>query len=170
MLRERIYLGLGSNLGDRENFLKNALKKLSTSEKLKLVKVSPVYETEPVGFSGQNKYLNLAAEISSELEPQELMNHLEELESGIGKKAEFKNGPREIDMDILMYDQDVFESDRLIIPHPGLNRREFALRPLLDLNPDLVEPTTGTRYSVYLKRISSNKEVVLKSDIDLNSY
>ena len=98
------------------------------------------------------------------------MNHLEELESRIGKKAEFKNGPREIDIDILMYDQDVFESERLMIPHPGLNRREFALRPLLDLNPDLVEPTTGTNYSVYLKRISNNKEVVLKSDIDLNSY
>ena len=170
MLKEKIYLGLGSNLGDRETFLKNALKKLNASEKLKLISVSPAYETEPVGFTDQNKYLNLVAQVASDLKPQDLMNHLEELESQVGKKAEFKNGPREIDIDILMYNLDVFESERLIIPHPGLNRREFALRPLLDLNPDLEEPTTGTRYSVYLKRISNKKEVVLKSDIDLSSY
>lgn len=169
MVKDKIYLGLGSNLGDRENFLKTALIKLKDSEKLNLLKISPAYETEPVGFTGQNKYLNIVAQISSELGPDDLLKYLEEIESGIGKKAQFKNGPREIDIDILYANDDVYESDYVTIPHPGLNRREFALRPLLDLNPELTEPSTGTAYSVYLKRITGNKEVAVKSEIDLSS-
>jgi 2-amino-4-hydroxy-6-hydroxymethyldihydropteridine diphosphokinase len=168
MLKENIYLGLGSNLGERERFLQNAIDQFKKSDKIELLKVSALYETEPVGFTGQNKYLNLVAEIRSSLEPNDLLTHLEEIESGIGKKAEFKNGPREIDIDILFYAYEVFQSNRLTIPHPGLTRREFALRPLLDLNPDLTEPTTKTPYSVYLKRIGGNKEVAKKSELDFN--
>jgi len=168
MLKENIYLGLGSNLGEREKFLQNAIDRLQQSDNIELVRISTPYETEPVGFSGQNKYINLVAEIKTDLKPDELLTHLGEIESGIGKKAEFKNGPREIDIDILFYSNEVYQSNRLTIPHPGLNRREFALRPLLDLNPDLVEPTTNTPYSVYLKRIGGNKEVVKKSDHDFN--
>jgi 2-amino-4-hydroxy-6-hydroxymethyldihydropteridine diphosphokinase len=168
MNKERIYIGLGSNLGQREKFLKIALKRLGESAHVEVTQVSPAYETEPVGFTGQNKYLNLVAEITSDLNAEELMDHLEEIESRVGKKAEFKNGPREIDIDILLFNQEVVETERLKIPHPGLSRREFALRPLLDINSKLVEPTTNTPYTVYLKRISGKKEVMEKKDLDLD--
>ena len=169
MSKKRIYIGLGSNLGEREKFLKIALKRLGESAHVEVTQISPAYETEPVGFAGQNKYLNLVAEIKSDLTAEDLMDHLEEIESQVGKKAEFKNGPREIDIDILLFNQDVVETERLKIPHPGLNRREFALRPLLDLDSKLVEPTTNTPYTVYLRRISGKKEVLAKRDIDLDS-
>ena len=169
MLTKKIYIGLGSNLGARERFLKSALEKLAESSHIKITNVSPAYETEPVGFAGQGKYINLVAEITSDLGARDLLHHLEKIEEKIGKKAEFKNGPREIDIDILLYDKEVVESDYLTIPHPGLNRREFALRPLLDLNPKLVEPTTNTPYSVYLKRISGQKNVMEKKDLNLGS-
>jgi 2-amino-4-hydroxy-6-hydroxymethyldihydropteridine diphosphokinase len=168
MNKERIYIGLGSNLGKREKFLKIALKRLGESTHVEVTQVSPAYETEPVGFTEQNKYLNLVAEITSDLTAEDLMDHLEEIEGGVGKKAEFKNGPREIDIDILLFNQDVVQTERLKIPHPGLSRREFALRPLLDLNSKLVEPTTNTPYTVYLKRISGKKEVMEKRDLDLD--
>lgn len=167
MLKEKIYLGLGSNLGQRENFLKSALGKLSSSESIELVQISPVYETEPVGLAGQENFLNIAVEIKTDLAPQDLMDHLEDIEKTVGKKAEIKNGPREIDIDILLYDKEVVESEKLIIPHPGLSKREFALRPLLDINPFLADPTTNTPYSLYLKRIKGGKMVSIKRDIDL---
>jgi 2-amino-4-hydroxy-6-hydroxymethyldihydropteridine diphosphokinase len=168
MLREKVYIGLGSNLGQREGFLQSALHGLHQSERIELLKISPVYETEPVGFPDQDHYLNIVAHIKTDLPPQELMDQLEGIESKVGKKAEFKNGPREIDMDILLYDQEVLETDKLIIPHPGLNRREFALRPLLDLDPKVIEPTTGTPYSVYLGRIAGGKMVAIKKDMGLS--
>lgn len=167
MLKEKVYLGLGSNLGQREKFLKSALDKLAESEDIELVQVSPVYETEPVGLIAQDNFLNIVAEIKTGLSPQDLMNHLENIEGKVGKKAEIKNGPREIDIDILLYDKEVVESEKLVIPHPGLSKREFALRPLLDLNPFLADPTTNTPYSMYLKRIKGSKKVSIKRDIDL---
>jgi 2-amino-4-hydroxy-6-hydroxymethyldihydropteridine diphosphokinase len=167
MLKDKVYLGLGSNLGRREQFLKLALEKLSQSEKIELVRISPVYETEPVGLAGQDEFLNIAVEIKTPLSSEELMLHLEEIEQTVGKKAEVKNGPREIDIDILLFDKDVVESEKLVIPHPGLSKREFALRPLLDINPFIADPTTNTPYSQYLKRIKGEKKVSIKRDIYL---
>jgi 2-amino-4-hydroxy-6-hydroxymethyldihydropteridine diphosphokinase len=167
MLKDKVYLGLGSNLGRREQFLKLALEKLSQSEKIELVQISPVYETEPVGLAGQDEFLNIAVEIKTPLLPEELMLHLEEIEQTVGKKAEVKNGPREIDIDILLYDKDVVESEKLVIPHPGLSKREFALRPLLDINPFIADPTTNMPYSLHLKRIKGEKKVSIKRDIYL---
>ena len=167
MPTEKVYLGLGSNLGRREKFLKEALGRLKASEDIELIKISPVYETEPVGFTDQENFLNIAVEIRTALSPEELMNHLEEIERSVGKKAKMKNGPREIDIDILLYDKDVMESERLTIPHPGLSKREFALRPLLDINPYLADPATNTPYSLYLKRIKGSKKVSIKRDINL---
>ncbi|HDS01297.1 MAG TPA: 2-amino-4-hydroxy-6-hydroxymethyldihydropteridine diphosphokinase [candidate division Zixibacteria bacterium] len=167
MPEDRIYLGLGSNLGQRENFLKSALEKMKASDKIGVLRVSPVYETEPVGFTDQDSFLNIVVEISSKLPPEELMADLEEIESRVGKKAEFKNGPREIDIDILLYGKQVHESEKLKIPHPGLSRREFALRPLLDLEPYIADPTTNMPYRAYLKRIKGEKQVSIKREIDL---
>lgn len=167
MPEDKIYLGLGSNLGQRENFLKSAVEKIKASDKIRVLRVSPVYETEPVGFTGQEKFLNIVVEIMSELKPEELMADLEEIESKVGKKAEFKNGPREIDIDILLYGKQIHESEKLNIPHPGLPRREFALRPLLDLDPYIFDPSTNTPYSAYLKRIKGEKQVSIKREIDL---
>ncbi len=167
MPEDRIYLSLGSNLGQREKFLKSALEKIKASHKVVLKRISPVYETEPVGFSDQDRFLNIAVEVKSNLTPEELMAYLEKIEAQVGKKPEFKNGPREIDIDILLYGMQAHESEKLKVPHPGLPKREFALRPLLDLDPFIADPTTNMPYSAYLKRIKGEKEVSIKREINL---
>lgn len=136
-----IYLALGSNLGDRLANLKSACASLAPG--VMLVKTSPIYQTAPWGFTLQPDFLNLVAEATTNLEPEELLAVLKDLEIKLGRQANFRNGPRLIDIDILFYGDRVFRSPRLTIPHPRLAERPFVLIPLGDLAPDLVHPVTG---------------------------
>ncbi len=104
---------------------------------------SPNHETQPWGFENQGEFLNLALEARTALPPAELLHYLKSLEQEIGRKASFPNGPREIDIDILFYADQVIEQDDLSIPHPSLQERAFVLAPLADLAPDLVHPGLG---------------------------
>lgn len=160
------YLSLGSNLGHRCKFLEEAINLIKESGQIRIKAVSPVYETEPVGFTDQDSFLNLAVAGESGLEPDELLNVLMEVESAVGKKAEFKNGPREIDIDILLYDDMIVESDKLLIPHPRLRSREFALRPLLSLDQGLNDPKTNVPYAEYLAEVKGSAGVSIRDDID----
>jgi 2-amino-4-hydroxy-6-hydroxymethyldihydropteridine diphosphokinase len=107
---------------------------------LETVAISPIYETEPWGYAEQDPFLNVVAKIHTEMEPQALLQHLKEIEQQVGRRASFRYGPREIDIDILLYDDLVLDEDGLTIPHPRLHERAFMLRPLADLAPDLVIP------------------------------
>lgn len=166
MSNHLIYLSLGSNLGRRRKFLEDAISLLKESGQFRIKAVSPVYETEPVGYTEQSRFLNLALSGESDLEPDELLEVLIEVESSVGRKAEFKNGPREIDIDMLLYDDMIVESDKLRIPHPRLRNREFALRPLLNLNQDLSDPKTNIPYAEYLAEVRGSAGVSIRDDID----
>lgn len=136
----RAYLGIGSNLGDRESYVNGAMQALRTHDKIRLTRVSELLETAPYGGVEQDDFLNGALEIETLLSPEELLDVLHEIENEAGRKRTLRWGPRTLDLDILFYDRLVYESDRLVIPHPDLENRTFVLRPLSTLAPGYRHP------------------------------
>lgn len=134
----KAYLGLGSNVGDRAAYLAAALE--AVEPEVHVLRTSPIYETEPWGFTEQALFLNQVAEIETSLTPTELLRHIKHVEGLVGRQATFRNGPREIDLDILLYDSLLFNEDGLQIPHPRLAERAFVLSPLADLARELCVP------------------------------
>jgi 2-amino-4-hydroxy-6-hydroxymethyldihydropteridine diphosphokinase len=137
------YIGLGTNLGDRELNLRRALERL---EELGPVRASSFRETDPVGVTDQPKFLNAAAELATELPPKELLERLLEIERELGRDraAERRWGPRVIDLDLLLFGEEAVDEPGLTVPHPRLADRRFVLEPLCELNEDLTLPD-GTR-------------------------
>jgi dihydropteroate synthase/2-amino-4-hydroxy-6-hydroxymethyldihydropteridine diphosphokinase len=146
-----VYLALGTNLGQRAANLRHALASFSRS--VRVTGVSPVYETEPWGFSDQPRFLNQVIRAETTLEPEDLLSYLKKLESILGRQPSFRNGPRLIDLDVLLYDDLVYQSSALSLPHPGLPERAFVLAPLADLAPELVHPQLGVRIDQLLARV-----------------
>ncbi len=132
------YLGLGSNLGDREENLRKALALFG--ERVRLVAVSSVYETEPWGYTSQPSFLNLVCAVETTLAPEELLALAKEVEGSLGRVPTFRNGPRIMDVDVLLYGDLVMETAALRIPHPGITERAFVLVPLAEIAPGLVHP------------------------------
>ena len=144
-----VYLGLGSNIGDREALLQSALDALNRPD-LRLLRASSLYETEPVGLRDQRWFLNLAAEFETDLFPRQLLHRIQRIEKQLGRKRIVVNGPRTIDIDILLYGSFVVTTDELEIPHPRYRERRFTLAPLAELQPDLRDPVTGQSMSELL--------------------
>jgi 2-amino-4-hydroxy-6-hydroxymethyldihydropteridine diphosphokinase len=136
-----VYLSLGSNVGDRRANLRAALDRLAAPD-LRLLRVSPVYETEPVDYTNQDWFLNLAVEAETELTPFALLARTQETEAALGRVLTVPKGPRTIDIDILLYGDRVLRTAALEIPHPRMRQRRFVLAPLADLAPDLRHPVT----------------------------
>jgi len=136
-----VYLGLGSNMGDREDNLDRALGFLSP--RLRIEKVSSVYDTEPIGNINQPHFLNLVCQVYTRLAPSELLTLAKGIEKKLGRVFGRPNTPRPIDIDILFYGDQVIETPELIIPHPRLTERAFVLVPLDEIAPDLVHPVNG---------------------------
>lgn len=136
-----VFLGLGTNLGDRAANLAAARQQLGA--KLALIRASSVYETEPWGYREQPAFLNQALQAETDLSPQRLLRLLKRLERRLGRTRTFRYGPRLIDIDMLFYDRTVINSRRLQIPHPRLPERAFVLVPLAEIAPDFVHPTLG---------------------------
>jgi 2-amino-4-hydroxy-6-hydroxymethyldihydropteridine diphosphokinase len=132
----KIFLSLGSNVGDREANLRAAIQRLA------VLRVSPTYETEPLDYTDQAWFLNLVVEIETELSPHELLAKTSGIEHELGRVRDIPNGPRTIDIDILLYGDEVIEETDLQIPHPRMAERRFVLAPLADLAPDLRHPVT----------------------------
>lgn len=134
------YIGLGSNLGDRERTLRNALEKLDERADVEVVQVSEFRETEPVGGPPQGNFVNGAAELRTTLEPGELVEVLHEVEAEFGRTREVRWGPRTLDMDLLLYEDRHIDTPDLKVPHPRLHTRRFVLEPLWDLCPNREHP------------------------------
>jgi 2-amino-4-hydroxy-6-hydroxymethyldihydropteridine diphosphokinase len=136
-----VYLGLGSNLGDREAMLQAAVRALE-SPRLHIRRLSPIYETEPMDVPGQHWFLNLVAEAETDLFPLQLLHRTSKIESQLGRRRVAPKGPRTIDIDIVLYGNAVVTTAALEIPHPRFRDRRFVLAPLADLAPDLRDPVT----------------------------
>jgi 2-amino-4-hydroxy-6-hydroxymethyldihydropteridine diphosphokinase len=135
------YIALGSNLGDRDDYLQRALTALRQTEGVEVARVSPVYETRPVGGpAGQSAYLNAVAEVRTERSAPDLLDALLAIEQSLGRVRHERYGPRTIDLDLLLYGDLIHEDARLIVPHPRLHERLFVLQPLAQLAPGLLHP------------------------------
>lgn len=145
-----IYLALGSNLGDRKQNILKAIELLK--KKVKNISVAGFYETKPQYYEKQDIFLNTVLRGETDLPPSELLRFVKKIEREIGRKPRIRYGPREIDIDILFYDNLVYKDKILIIPHPLLQERYFVLRPFLDLDAEFVHPvlkkTIGALYKI----------------------
>jgi 2-amino-4-hydroxy-6-hydroxymethyldihydropteridine diphosphokinase len=138
------YIGLGSNLGDREATLRRALARLNATLGVRVVAVSSFRETDPVGFTEQPKFVNAVAAVETELDPRALLETLLSIERAMGRTRDGPRfGPRTIDLDLLLFGDEVVDEPGLRVPHPRLHERTFVLKPLAELEPGLIVPGRG---------------------------
>ena len=135
-----VYIALGSNVGDREANLRRAVQLLERSG-VEVTKLSRLYETEPVGYLDQPWFLNGALEATTDLAPEQLLSALRGIESHMGSSKPFRNGPRLIDLDILLYGDEVVDAPALVVPHPRMLQRNFVMAPLAEIAPQLRHPS-----------------------------
>jgi 2-amino-4-hydroxy-6-hydroxymethyldihydropteridine diphosphokinase len=155
-----IHLGIGSNLGNREENCERAIGLLEENG-IKVTRRSSMIETEPWGIEEQPKFINMAVEAETALSPEELLAILKKIEVDIGREPTLRWGPRSIDLDILFYDDIVLKTRELEIPHPGIKEREFVLKPLAEIAPDKVHPVLKTdirKLLLELRNSSSKNE------------
>ncbi len=151
MQNHTVYLGIGSNVGDRLGFLQAAIDSLPPQ--VKPLAQSPVYQTPAWGYTEQDAFLNQVLRAETGLSPDDLLTYVKKLEEQVGRTPRFHWGPREIDIDILFYDDLQHKTEKLAIPHPGIPQRAFVLAPLADLAPDLQHPTLKTSVSELLAQV-----------------
>ncbi|MBO54907.1 MAG: 2-amino-4-hydroxy-6-hydroxymethyldihydropteridine diphosphokinase [Dehalococcoidia bacterium] len=155
MGRLNVYLGLGSNLGDRLSNITNGISALSSQSEIEFKECSSIYETEPWGYSNQPYFLNCAIRIRTSMKPIDLLSLVKSIESMLGREPSFRNGPRSLDIDILFYGDQVISSSMpdLQIPHPRIIERSFVCLPLSEIAPTLVHPVSGIK----IRDISTSK-------------
>jgi 2-amino-4-hydroxy-6-hydroxymethyldihydropteridine diphosphokinase len=134
------FIAFGSNIENRYNYLTKAIQLLNNDPKIKVVNFSSIYETNPVGYTDQDLFLNMVVKISTDYNACELLEFCLKTELTLGRKREIKWGPRTIDLDILLYNQENIETENLIIPHPRMTERAFVMIPLLEIEPDIFIP------------------------------
>lgn len=161
-MNDTVYIGLGSNEGDREGFLLGALKALSSIDAVAVLGRSSLYESAPVGPE-QPRYLNAVVALDCELSPARLLGILKQIETDLGRRKGMKWGPRKIDLDILLWGRRVVADPNLQIPHLELHKRRFALEPLAELAPDAVHPLVGEQIDRLLAKLGQQDVVRYQS-------
>ena len=131
------FLSLGSNMGNRLDMLKQAVQLLMHHPSVRVVAISSLYETDPVGFTDQDPFLNMVVHLETELSALALLDVCQEIEQKLNRERLIRWGPRTIDLDILLYNQEDIKTERLVVPHPRMHERAFVLIPLLEINPSL---------------------------------
>jgi len=127
------YIAMGSNQGNRARYLEQAVQQIREHDKITVEKESSIYETDPVGYTEQDKFLNMVIKVKTILDPVDLLKVLQEFERFFGRKREVRWGPRTLDLDILLYNQENIETEELIIPHPRMWERAFVFVPLMEI-------------------------------------
>ncbi len=152
----KAYLGIGSNIGDRNGFIAKALQAIN--EENIILEKSSIYETEPVGYKDQGKFLNAVILVETRKTPQQLLAHISKIESSLDRERIIKNGPRTIDIDILFFESKIIQEDALTIPHPRAHEREFVLQPMCDINKDLIHPVYQKTMATLLEGLQNDKK------------
>jgi 2-amino-4-hydroxy-6-hydroxymethyldihydropteridine diphosphokinase len=161
-----IFLGLGSNIGDREQFLKEAVQSLNNSDNFQVSNISCLYETEPKYLKDQARFYNLVLEGVSELTADDLLDFCKHIEARLGRDFQQKrNSPREIDIDILFFSDQVISSALLTIPHQKIEERRFVLQPITDIAPDYIHPVKNRTMQELLNNCSDTDQIEKIKDI-----
>jgi 2-amino-4-hydroxy-6-hydroxymethyldihydropteridine diphosphokinase len=160
-----VYVGLGSNLGDREQAIRLAVRQLAEIPDTLVQRVSCLYDTEPVGETAQPRFLNAVAELETPLDPRTLLWHLMLIETRLGRVRTRRWGPRTIDLDLLLYADRIIEEEGLSVPHPEMLRRGFVLVPIVELAPRFLHPVTQRPLVDHLRDLQSATGVTRKGTL-----
>ena len=155
-----IFLALGSNIENRKQHIETAI--VSLRKKVQDITVAHLYETKPRYFEDQQNFLNTVLSGYTDLKPGELLQFTQTIQREVGRVQRFRNGPREIDIDILFYDRQVYADEELEIPHPRLQERDFVLQPLADINPDFSHPVLKKTIKELLVALPEEQRSVIK--------
>ena len=162
-----IYLGLGSNLGDRDSNLLNALQLLRA--RLTLEQISSLYETRPLGYEEQPLFLNAVCSAATDIGPFQLLSVIKGIEVALGRKKSFGNAPRIIDVDILLYGDLVIESPQLVIPHSRMEERAFVLVPLAEIDLGLTHAVSGQNIGKLASGVQGQEGVIIKGKLRIKN-
>lgn len=160
-MRNIAYLSIGSNMGDRLETFHKALQLLDSQDKITIENMSSIYETDPVGYTNQACFLNAVIKISTILKPEELLQICLFIENELGRKREIRWGPRTLDLDILLYNQENIETESLIVPHPRMLERAFVIIPLMELDPSIKLPNVNAALDDILNQVPDKEGVRL---------
>lgn len=172
-MNHRVFIGLGSNVGDRYSYLMKALEQLDNHKQIELVNYSSVYETEPVGVTEQASFLNMVAEIKTSLSPKKLLQATQKIEIRLHRVRRKRWGPRTIDLDILLFNDENIRMNDLLIPHPRMHERAFVLVPLAEIAADMHVPIHSCSVSSLQRMLpEQEKETVVLwkhyTNVDIN--
>ncbi len=169
IMTQTIYLTLGSNLGDREKNIREALMQISCLEGFEMIASSPLYINQAVDMkTNAPDFLNMAVMGEYKYRPLELLNAIELIEKNLGRTGKGKTEPRPIDIDIALFGDEVIEQERLSVPHRKLTERIFMLMPIVDIDPEIVHPVTGDKLSGYIIKKDADKMIVYRERVELN--
>ena len=163
----KVFLALGSNKGNREKYLQDALKALKSDSRISLRKISSIYETKPYGTVPQNNYYNGVVLIQTDYSPDEIYLAIKKIEIQVGRTKSVKWGEREIDIDIILIDSLIFENKNIIIPHKEYAKRDFVLVPLYEIENDLIDPKSQYKIKKLIKLLDE-KYIIDIVNINLN--
>ncbi len=163
-----VYLGLGSNIKDKRKNLESALDELE--KVFSISSVSSLYESKPWGYIKQDNFYNAVVLLKVDIEPLKLFSILKGIESKFGRKKEIKWGPRVLDIDLLLYNNEVIDMPNLKIPHPFISERAFVLLPLLELSPGLINPQNKISFHEDLVRLKGNQEIKKIASFNKESF
>ncbi|MGE7782018.1 2-amino-4-hydroxy-6-hydroxymethyldihydropteridine diphosphokinase [Peribacillus sp. NPDC097264] len=155
------YLSIGSNMGESFDTFQRAFQLLSEDPHIKLVSCSSLYETDPVGYTDQDCFLNAVIKVETDLTPEDLLRACMQVERKLGRKRNVRWGPRTLDLDILLYNHENVETEILSIPHPRMHERAFVIIPLMELESDIILPKMNTSLSDLLEKIPDKEGVRL---------
>ena len=162
---DKVYVGIGSNLGDREANCLEAVDRIGRMPGCRIRKLSSLYRTEPVGVEGHEWYLNGVMELSCDISARDLLKGLLEIESDMGRVRKGTWDPRPIDLDIILFGQEVIQEKGLTVPHPLMHVRRFVLVPMAEIDPDLVHPVLGLTMRELLDEVPEEDQGVIKTGI-----
>jgi 2-amino-4-hydroxy-6-hydroxymethyldihydropteridine diphosphokinase len=161
-----VYLSIGSNMGDREAHLMDAIDKLNEHLKIVIEKQSSIYETEPVGYENQQDFLNMVIQLSTSLSAFELLIFTQKIELELGRKRDVRWGPRTVDLDILLFNNENIETEQLVVPHPRMLDRSFVLVPLYEINPNVLIPNCIKPIEAVIDQLPDKKGVRIWKQIN----
>ena len=153
------FIGIGSNVGDKIRNCKRAIVEITQHEQNSLIAQSSLYKTEPIGYTQQDWFINCVIEIETSLTAYELLHILENIELAMGRKRSFKWGPRIIDLDILLFNEETIRSEELTVPHPELEKRAFVLAPLCEIAGDYMHPVLKKSISQLMAQLEGEQGI-----------
>lgn len=153
----RVFLSIGSNIENRQENIKTSIKEIKKLGDIKTV--SSIYETEPVGYQKQNNFLNLVLKLETKLSPNKLIKETQKIENEMGRIKKIKDGPRNIDIDIIFYNDEIINTEKLTVPHPRMHQRRFVLAPMKEIAGETIHPVKNKTISELLNKLNDNHKI-----------